>query len=337
MDVEQHLKRPDRIRIGFGPLSSLAEDESTVGVRKYRIDPIVDYINQSSSRYTAGFFWGADDIGNFDLIVLVKLFDVFEYSQIRSLKRQGKKIIYDIVDNPCNYRPTRVYHDSPEFMGMMDFIIASSPLHIKDMENIDVPITLIPHPVINLATSAPLQQTRSRIRLVWQGYSHNIGDMFSIHPILKRVAAETGRNIQVIYHTNARFSRGDCYEIWPWHICDWKQVLSSMDIGIVIKNRSDFYQARKPSNKVLSYMAAGLPVICHPSPSDELVVQDGFNGFKITQDEDWFTYLTDLIGDDKKREVISANAKQFALENFSIEKIGAQYETIFDRVFLGAS
>jgi hypothetical protein len=330
--VERHLQGSGRIRIGFGPLTSLAEDEATIGVRKYRIDPIVDCINASSSKYAAGVFFDSDDMDQYDVLVLVKVFDVFDYAQIAALRRKGKRFVYDIVDNPCNYRPTRVYHDSPAFMRMMDFIIASSPLHYDDMKCIGVPIEMIPHPVINAPSAVTQSRNPEAIRLVWQGYSHNIGAMFSIHPVLQRVAAATGKSVQIVYHTNAPFHRGDCFEIWPWHICDWKHVLDVMDIGVVIKDVGDYYQARKPANKVLSYMAAGLPVVCQPSRADEDVIEEGVNGFKVRRDEDWPQFIGELVEDDGKRKQMSANARRYAIDGFSVEKICQQYEAIFDRM-----
>ena len=61
-----------KIKIGFGPIDSVEYD---LYVRKWRIDPIVNCINKLSKKYSAGIFLSERDLKNFDLLVVVKIFN----------------------------------------------------------------------------------------------------------------------------------------------------------------------------------------------------------------------------------------------------------------------
>src|SRR5262245_9462920 len=58
-----------KVRVGFGPVKT---GENDLNVRKWRIDPIVAEINRRSTDYIADLFFEGDDLGRFDIIVVVK-------------------------------------------------------------------------------------------------------------------------------------------------------------------------------------------------------------------------------------------------------------------------
>ena len=323
-----------KVRVSFGSVRSLMDNELTLGVRKYRIDPIVNWINEHSDRYAASVYFHPDEFKRYpaDIVVIVKLFDIYTYEQVAALKSSGMRFVYDVVDNPEHFLPPRYYADSPKFMGMMDAIIASSPLHIQDLSAIPVHQELIEHPVINTRWSRPRRTSEAGpFRLIWQGYSHNIGDMGRIHPIVARLREETGRDIRIVYHANHPDRVDGFVEHRSWNLSDWDKVLSEMDVGVVIKPNTH-NQLRKPSNKVLSYMSAGLPVVCRPTAADRLVLQDGVNGFIANTDEEWYAVLRKLVTDPELRETVAERALRYAREQYSIGGIAARYETLFDRV-----
>ena len=83
--------------MGFGPVISGEDD---LHVRKWRIDPIVNRINEISEKYCAGIFLTVSDMPKFDIVVMVREIDEINFSMIDNLKKNHKKLIYDIVDRP---------------------------------------------------------------------------------------------------------------------------------------------------------------------------------------------------------------------------------------------
>ncbi len=317
-----------KCKVGFGPV---VEGEYNIGVRGSRIDPIVNCINRESENYSANIFFEFDEMSRFDLVVIVKEFHPGLYPLIEQLKAQGKRVVYDIVDNPFCTDPRSVsYHDHPEFLRLMDGVISSSPIQTEDVKPVNPNVVLIEHPIINFECSTYPQKTP--VDLLWQGYMANVEAMFRLHTILENVQQESGHDVRMIYHSNCPTRTDGMIRYMKWKIRDWQNILASADIGIVIKPPENEIQRRKPSNKVLSYMAAGLPVVCTPTEADKLIMKHGTHGFFAYTDEEWFRYLTMLIENPELRKEMGMRGRQDVWEHFTIEKITAKYLDLFDHI-----
>ncbi|MFX0199269.1 MAG: glycosyltransferase [Candidatus Hodarchaeota archaeon] len=317
-----------KIKVGFGPV---VEGEYNIGVRKSRIDPIVNCINTLSDKYSAGIFFDPGEMAQFDVIVIVKEFNKGLYPLINDLKSKQKVFVFDIVDNPfCTDPKSESYHDNPDFLRLMDGIIASNPLQSEDVKELNPHVVLIEHPIINHEYSQYPQKTS--VDIIWQGYFCNAEWMFRLHDVLKKIREESHIEVNIIYHSNHPSQEEGMIKYVKWNIRDWQHWLARSDIGIVIKPSEDDIQRRKPSNKVISYMAAGLPVVCTPTEADKLVIEHGETGYFAYTDEEWYTYLKELVEHPELRKTMGTAARKFVLENFSTGKIMKKYIDLFDRL-----
>ena len=136
-----------KIKVGFGPITT---GEDNFDVRKWRIDPVVNEINKTSSRYIAGIFFEPEEMKNFDVIIIVKNFNPDFIEIICKLKEKGKKFIYDIVDNPNCALPYQYYYaEMPQFLELLDGFILSSPLQEARIKKYSEHYSLIEHPIIS--------------------------------------------------------------------------------------------------------------------------------------------------------------------------------------------
>ena len=323
--LKKHLRQPGKIKVGFGPV---VEGEYNIGVRGSRIDPIVNQLNAPPSRYAAGIFFDYDEMAQFDIIVVVKEFYPGMYPLVERLKAQGKRFFYDIVDNPfCTDKRSVSYHDHPEFLRMMDGVISSSPIQTDDVRPINPNVVLIEHPIINFARST--YPEKPTVDILWQGYMANVEAMFRLHKILEQVRQESGRNIRMMYHSNCPTRTDGMFHYIKWKIRDWQKMLASADIGIVIKPPESEVQRRKPSNKVLSYMAAGLPVVCTPTEADKQIMEHGKHGFFAYTDEEWYRSLKTLVEQPELRQSMGMAGRDFVWQHFTLEKITEKYIHLF--------
>ena len=317
-----------KLKVGFGPI---LEDEYNIGVRGSRIDPIVKEINTSSDKYSADIFFDFDEMDRFDLIVIVKEFHPGLYPHIEALRVQGKAFVFDIVDNPfCTDPRSESYHDHPKFLQLMDGVISSSPVQSDDVRPINPNVVLIEHPIINFDYSSYPQ--KSTVDIIWQGYMVNVKAMYRLHSILEKLQKECTQEIRMIYHSNAPTSTEGMFHYVKWKIRDWQRMLALADIGIVIKPPDDELQRRKPSNKVLSYMAAGLPVVCTPTEADRLIMEHDETGYFAYSDADWYKALKTLIKDSELRRQMGTLGRQSVYEHFTIAKITRKYLNFFDNI-----
>ncbi len=317
-----------KLKVGFGPV---VEGEYNIGVRGSRIDPIVNCINQSSDRYAADIFFDFDEMKRFDVIVIVKEFHSGLYPLIQELKSSQKVFVFDIVDNPfCTDPRSESYHDHPEFLQLMDAVIASSPVQTGDVRPLNPHVILIEHPIINFQQTAyPRKET---VDILWQGYMANVEAMFRLHEVLERIRRDSSVNIRMTYHSNCPSRAEGMFRYIKWKIRDWQKMLAQADLGIVIKPPEDDIQRRKPSNKVLSYMAAGLPVVCTPTEADKLIMEHGKTGFFAYTDEEWCSYLKTLIENPDLRKEMGIRGRQYVWEHFTIKHITEKYLNLFDEM-----
>ncbi len=327
-----------RIRVGFGPV---VEGEDTLGNRKWRIDAVVNSINRYSKHFGATIFFRGDDLTNLDIVVVVKEFDDFAPNVVCDLHARGIRIIYDTADIRYTFAEGRFHDLSTDrtawekhyrpFVSSVDGLILANP-NMRDVDDDQtIPRMKIALPLLN-------RRRRTRyahagpIRLIWQGYPENMAPMLRLHPILDRLRVDTGLDIRLVYDTKGRARREGPIEYREWNVHLWDRVLAEADIGVAIKPLDDLYQQRKPATKVISYMAAALPVVCTPSQSDRQVIHHGKTGFFAYNDEQWYAYLHALVQDPSLRSRIGNAAHRQVIESYGDKQVAAVYEDLFERV-----
>jgi glycosyltransferase involved in cell wall biosynthesis len=325
-----------RIRVGFGPITT---GEADLGLRHWHIDPIVDAINRAGSRYVADVFLRRDELTRFDVVVVVKQLQavaarvrrlrpearcIFDPADLRTLDTANGSV--DLFADPGAFER----HYLPLLTGV-DGLVLSSPLQHGDFAGLDVPKLEIPRPVRNRRHRTQYAHA-GPIRLVWQGYRENLAPMQRLRPILEALRAETGLDLQLVVDTNLPPRVEGLVHYTEWSVRRWERVLAEADLGVVIKPEDDPYQQRKSTTKLVSYMAAGLPVVCTPSAADRGVITHGETGFFASDDREWRDCLRALVTDAGLRERIGRAARRHALDVYPVERIAGEYLRLFDDV-----
>lgn len=327
-----------RIKVGFGPI---LDSESTLGLRKWHIDPIVDAINRTPSRYVGDIFFPGEDLARFDIIVIVRHFESFTPDVLYRLHERPRRLVYDTADirfvqttsgrRDIYEDPEALEHDYKPFLRAMDALILASPLQRRDFEDLEMPQAEIARPLLNRRHRTTYAHG-GPIRVVWQGYPENLAPMQRLHPIIRRLRAETGLDIRLVYDTGGPARDEGPIQYTEWKIHRWERVLIGSDVGVVIKPLDDPFQQRKAPTKVVSYMGAGLPVVCTPSEADRRVITHGETGFFAYDDREWHACLAALVTDPSLRERVGTAARQHVLEGYGVERIVADYLRLFDRL-----
>jgi glycosyltransferase involved in cell wall biosynthesis len=327
-----------RIKIGFGPIR---DSENTLGLRKWHIDPIVDALNRGPSRYAGDIYFAGDDLTRFDIVVIVRHFESFTPDVLRRLRARRARLVYDTADirlvpTPDGWRDVHQDPDAAErhykpFLRSMDALILASPLQRQDFEGVGIPQVEIARPFLNRLHRTTYSH-RGPIRVIWQGYPENIVPMRRLHPIVERLRAETGLDIRLVYDTAGPPRDEGPIQYTEWKIRRWERALVSSDVAVVIKPLDDPFQQRKAPTKVVSYMGAGLPVVCTPSAADLGVITHGETGFFAYDDREWHACLAALVTDPSLRERVGTAARRHVVERYGLERIVAEYVRLFDRL-----
>jgi len=327
--LELSRKTTRKITVGFGPIIS---GEHDLHIRKWRIDPIVNCINEISDKYCAGVFFNAEEMQRFDLVVIVR-----EVDGMPAAALHGRIVIYDIVDRPYYAGDIQTIRKTFEMIQEADGLIASSPLHIEDLSGSGKKMVLIEHPIINIRHKDYTKRNDDTLTILWQGFPEHLPRMDILQPIVRRLAKELKKKIILMYHTRMLPKSRGSVRYRPWTAHNWERVLVKSDIGVEIKSLDDAHLQRKPSTKILTYMAAGLPVVCTPSAADRLVIEHGKTGYFACTDEEWYTYLKALAENPGFRQQMGQAGREHVSRHFNIPKIAQKYLDFFDALIKEAN
>ena len=317
-----------KIKVGFGPIIS---GENDLKSRKWHIDPIVNIINKHSKKYTAGVFFHGGNLDKFDIIVIVRLFDRISNDYIKKLKSKNKIFIYHIIDNPEHCE--RNYEKDIEFIRLMDGIIYCNPLQEKQVKKNNPQITLIQSPIINNEYKKDYHN-HNPIRILWEGHKLHFPPMEKIISILRKL--NKAHRLKLVLFSNMteeniKEKNKEIIKIIQWEKDIRDKILANSDIAVTIKKNTKYIQ-QKPNTKVVSYLAAGLPLICTPSPSDKLAVEHEKTGFHAYSKKDWEKYLKLLIQNKELREKIGKQGRKHVYKNNTIHKITKEHIDFFNKI-----
>jgi glycosyltransferase involved in cell wall biosynthesis len=280
-----------------------------------------------SDVYRCDAFLPGSPLRGYDLLIFPKILTAVPLRELDRLKAEGTLLVYRATDYHAG-RDGRV-EEHRAALERMDGILISNPMQREDYRELPAAIEYIGSPIINTRFREEYDRPEV-VTILWQGYRENLEPMLMLRPILERLIAETGREVRLVLHTNLP-SREDGIVTWlKWRRKDWEKVLARSDIAVVIKPSDDPFQQKKPPSKVISYLAAGIPVVCTPSVSDQLVIEHDRTGFFANDEEEWYTILRALIEEDGLRERIGRAGRDHVLDHYRIEVIADRHLAFFD-------
>lgn len=78
-------------------------------------------------------------------------------------------------------------------------------------------------------------------------------------------------------------------------------------------------------------LSNGLVAICRNDESLDGVLEDGFNGFRFNNFDEFKTYVYKVLDNPDYQKQLSENARNYALENFSVESFGSKCEDLYKK------
>ena len=78
-------------------------------------------------------------------------------------------------------------------------------------------------------------------------------------------------------------------------------------------------------------LSNGLVAICRNDESLDGVLEDGFNGFRFNNFDEFKTYIYKILDNPDYQNQLSENARNYALENFSVESFGSKCEDLYKK------
>ncbi len=110
--------------------------------------------------------------------------------------------------------------------------------------------------------------------------------------------------------------------------------INVFDIGVLLTNKKQ--HAEGISNSILEYMALGKPVIATDSGGTNEIVQDGVNGYLLSENDPAMIvkFITDLIDNEELCSRMGAASKNIVSETFGIQAMVAKYIHVYEEILI---
>lgn len=168
----------------------------------------------------------------------------------------------------------------------------------------------------------------------WTGTSVNFGELYNIEPALVRFLKDHPKaRLRVISNEPPKFD-----DIPPAQL-EFKQWtaeaegtnLSDLDVGIMPMRETEWTKG-KNSNKMLCYMASGLPVVVSPVGTNKEILALDDIGLAPDSLDSWYDCLTEILDNGTLRTDMGERGREIVERQFSIEIVSAQLAKIFREI-----
>lgn len=316
------------IKVGFGPktqANSFVQSGVNVAEELTRL-----------GGFECGFFqWESFELEEllvYDLLVFIKYIPPLEMLTV--LKMAGKILILDYQDTflyPSAYEhdwfrrwAKRLYYWSWERVAsrqfsLIDGCFIATPLLAEVVSRAGMRPLELPRQIYNSSNETVFKDPSSAtegVVLYWTGVGANQGQNDQILPVLRRMQERFG--CRIVYDTDHP-GEHDWIKYRPFDNATWPLALLDGDIAFRWRDTSNMQHFKDP-NKVLSYMAAGLPAVVHPTASERLVIRDGETGFFAETPDDFERIVTRLVCDPELRDKVGRAAHSEVWSRYSLAR-----------------
>jgi glycosyltransferase involved in cell wall biosynthesis len=267
----------------------------------------------------------ATSILNIGIIGIIKLlfcsFDVLIFQQVaygdsyalnrlnRFLGRKSCLSVCDLIDY--------------DISKVVDSIIVPSVFLKEKLINNNSNISVIPDALEHdtILHKQDYFLSGKKIKLVWLGTK----DAWALLDMVKDILTDSDyidfELITISDHSDStyRWSLPEINSIWD--------LIMNQDIAIIPSIDNDWYLS-KSNNKLSTLMSLGMPVVAHPIPAYQKMKSNGAPVILARSRDEWchaFSTLKSI----KTRELLGRSARDYAVSEFKIEKIGALWEHFF--------
>ncbi len=182
------------------------------------------------------------------------------------------------------------------------------------------PAVVIPT-VVDTTQFRPLAERRGTAVPVigWVGTHSTFPYVKTIFPVLERLARDYAFRLRLVGTGEDNVAiPGVEVENLPWKLDREIADFQSLDIGLypIVE---DNWSVGKSCFKAVQYMAVGVPFVLSPVGACQEIAEPQQTHFVARTEEDWYTHLSRLLGDESLRRRMGESGRTYAVKHYSIE------------------
>ena len=243
--------------------------------------------------------------------------------QFRALRRRAKRLVYDF-DDPMIYARSdgRVTLSSTrekrfrEILSIADAVTVHAGSDGLAREYGARNVHVVPTPIDLSRWSAKVSWASPRLTLGWAGTAAHVGNLRDIATALR------GRGVRIVADVSCEIPGADV-EFVPWTLEGEPDAVRSFDVALA-PLPDDPWSRWKMPYKILTYFAAGVPVVASRLGAVGSVIRDGENGLLAGDWDSCFRRLEDPA----VRERIGRAGRATVEREFSVEVCYAKLKAL---------
>ncbi len=156
-----------------------------------------------------------------------------------------------------------------------------------------------------------------KVILGWSGSHSTSKYLYLLEPVFRELLRE-GISFKLLVMGDPGFHiDGIEVEALPWAADYEVEVINRFDIGLYPLPDEQWVYG-KSGLKALQYMAAGVPTIATAIGTNFRIIENGVNGFLVTDHHEWVTRIKELIRDEGLRSCIGRKGAEHIERNYSL-------------------
>jgi len=168
----------------------------------------------------------------------------------------------------------------------------------------------------------------------WIGTHSTYASVEKLFPILERLAARYRFRLKIVGAAKERIElNGVPTENLKWSLEREPIDFASLDIGLypifAVPHASEEWILGKSGFKAIQYLACGVPFVMSPVGIAAEIGIAGETHFNARSLEDWYNCLEQLLNDLGLRQKMGNRGRQYALENYTVEKQAEKLAEVF--------
>ncbi len=161
----------------------------------------------------------------------------------------------------------------------------------------------------------------------WTGSHSTLPYLNNIIDIISQLQQKHDFTFIVIADKNPELPLKD-FQFIPWSASIEISDLLKMDIGIM-PLLADAWSEGKCGFKLIQYLSLAIPAIASPVGVNNVIIQNGVNGYVCHSDEEWANYLEVLITDAGKRKQMGLVGQAYMLQSYSTQSQHTTFLQLF--------
>ena len=205
-------------------------------------------------------------------------------------------------------------------------IITSTPKLVEFLNNYGSNISLIPATIDTNRYKPLIQEETKEICIGWSGSHTTSKYLHLLDDVLKNISNKYPVKILVMGDPFFEIKGLKNLELINWSAENELSNLQKFSIGLHPLPDEEWVYG-KSGGKLVQYMAVGIPTIATAIGPNYDAIKEGYNGFLVKSEQEWIDKLELLILNQNLRRTMGLNARNFAVENFSLESNSEKYLT----------